>query len=328
MQEIKRVAVLGAGAMGAYFATRFHDAQGISTVLVAREHRYQRLLGGGLIVNGERYDVPVIHPEDVVPPADLIIVALKNHHLLDAIPDLRNLVGDQTTIISIMNGLDSEESIGSVYGMDKMLYAVSVGIDAQRQGNEITYTNPGQHCFGELSNSQVSQRVRRVQSAFGRAGIAYETPLDMMRMMWWKFMVNVGMNQASAVMRATYAVFQSSPIVQGLMESLMREVIALAEVSGVNLVAQDIADWYPVLGTLAPGGMTSMLQDIEAGRKTEVEMFGGKVVKLGHALGISTPVNQTVMSIITVLEQRDTVARSGDHPAYLAEVDAREGRPE
>jgi 2-dehydropantoate 2-reductase len=306
MQEIETVAILGAGAMGAYFASRFYEAAGFSTTLVARGPRGDRLRSDGLVVNGTRYLLPVTHPDEATAPADLIIVALKHHHLPEAIPDLQKLVGRQTTILSVMNGLDSEEFIGSVYGMDKVLYAVSVGIDAVRQGNQITYTRPGKHYFGEAVNPQISERVRRVQVAFDDAGIAYETPSDMMRMLWWKFLVNVGMNQASAVMRAPYGVFVSSPEAQAVMEALMREVLTLAEASGVNLVEQDIEEWYSVLTTLSPQGKTSMLQDIEAGRKTEVEMFGGKVVELGKAHGIPTPVNETVLRIIQVLERDAT----------------------
>lgn len=303
MQKVKKVTILGAGAMGAFFATRFFDAADFSTSLVAGEHRYDRLRREGLVVNGKKYDIPVIHPNEQCPHADLIIVALKHHHLLGALRDVENLVGDQTTILSVMNGLDSEKVIGSVYGMDKMLYAISVGIDALRQGNEIIFTRPGKHYFGEVSNADISQKVKRVQDAFGRAGIVYETPVDMIRMVWWKFMINVGMNQASAVMRAPYGVFQSSLEAQTLMKALMVEVIELAQTTGVNLVEQDIRDWYSFLNTLSPQGKTSMLQDIEAGRKTELEIFGEKVVELGNELSIPTPVNQTVVSIIKVLEQ-------------------------
>jgi 2-dehydropantoate 2-reductase len=306
MQEIEKVAILGAGAMGAYFASTFHDSAGFSTTLVARGQRSDRLKSDGLVVNGKRYLISVTHPDEATSPADLIIVALKHHHLPEAVPDLQNLVGKETTILSVMNGLDSEEYIGSVYGMDKMLYTISVGIDALRQGNQITYTRPGKHYFGEATNTHLSQRVLRVQVAFERAGIAYETPTDMMRMLWWKFMVNVGMNQASAVMRAPYGAFQSSPEAQAVMEALMREVLALAETIGVNLAEQDIDEWYSFLTTLSPQGKTSMLQDIEAGRKTEVEIFGGKVVELGKAHGIPTPVNETVLRIIQVLERDAT----------------------
>ncbi len=303
MQEINRVAILGAGAMGSSYATRFFDASGFSTVLVARGQRSDRLKRDGLIVNGKKYAIPVTDPDEATSPADLIIVALKYHHLVEAIHDLKNLVGSQTTIISVMNGLDSEEYIGSIYGMDKVLYAIAVGIDASRQGNQITFTNPGRLIFGEAKNNRLSQRVKRMQDAFNRAGISYETPSDMIRMIWWKFMINVGINQASAVTRAPYGVFQSSPQARALMEALMREVISLAKVSGVNLVEQDINDFYPVLNTLSPQGKTSMLQDIEAGRKTEVEIFSAKVVELGKEYAVPTPVNQTVMSIIHVLER-------------------------
>ncbi len=116
-------------------------------------------------------------------------------------------------------------------------------------------------------------------------------------------MINVGMNQASAVMRAPYGVFQKSPEAQGLMEALMKEVIALADVMDVNLTNRDIEDWYSFLNTLSTQGKTSMLQDIEAGRKTEVEIFGGKVVELSKTHNVPTPVNQTVLRIIQVLEQ-------------------------
>jgi 2-dehydropantoate 2-reductase len=86
------------------------------------------------------------------------------------------------------------------------------------------------------------------------------------------------------------------------MEALMREVIALAGPSGVNLGEQDITDWYQVLKTLSPDGKTSMLQDVEAGRKTEVEIFGGTVVALGQRHDVPTPVNRTLFQIIRVLE--------------------------
>src|SRR5660397_177975 len=253
MQEIKKITILGAGAMGAYFASRFFDAPEFSTTLIARDERYDRLRSKGLVVNGK------------------------------------------------------DSYICSIYGIDKVLYAVSVGIDGLRQGNQITYTKGGTHYFGEAANTEVNPRVRRVQDAFGRAGITYETPTDMIRTMWWKFMINVGMNQASAVMRAPYGVFQSSESseeAQALMKALMSEVIDLAQASEVDLTKEDITNWYSFLHSLSPTGKTSMLQDIEAGRKTEVEIFGGKVVELGNKYSVPTPANQTVLSIIKVLEEQ------------------------
>jgi 2-dehydropantoate 2-reductase len=303
MLEIKQVAVIGAGAMGAYFATQFFNTSGFSTVLIASGQRLEKLKADGIVVNGKPYFIPAIHPDEADAPADLILVALKHHQLKEAVNNLGKLVGDSTVFLSVMNGLESEETIGALYGMDKVVYATSVGIDALRQGNQITYTRPGTHYFGEAKNSSISPKVRRVQEAFKRAGINYETPEDMLRMLWWKFMVNVGINQASAVLHAPYSVFQSDPDAQALMEALMQEVVTLAKVLDINLTQQDIKEWYPVQNRLSPQGKTSMLQDIEAKRKTEVEAFGGKVIEMGKVHGVPTPVNQTVFQIIRILEK-------------------------
>ncbi|MBN1877452.1 MAG: ketopantoate reductase family protein [Anaerolineae bacterium] len=305
MTPIHNVVILGAGALGGYFVAQFLNVPSFSTAVIARGTRHAHLQAHGLQINGKHYTVPVIHPDTATTPADLIIVALKHHHLATALPDLRRLVGPDTTIISVMNGLDSEEIIGARYGMEKVLLAVSVGIDAVREGHCITYTKPGKHYFGQADNTHLDPQVRRVQTAFDQAGITYETPVDMLRIMWWKFMVNVGMNQASAVTRAPYGIFQTAPAAQALMESLMHEVIVLAKYANVHLVEQDIADWYTFLNSLSPQGKTSMLQDIEAGRKTEVEIFGGKVVALSRDYGIPTPVNETVFRIIQVLESKE-----------------------
>ena len=305
MQEIKKIAVLGAGALGATYAARFFDMDPESVVVIADGERYKRLKAHGFLINGEQYDIPVVRPDEGEAPVDLIIVGLKHHHLNQALPDLRQFVGEHTTIISVMNGLDSEDMIGAVYGLEKLLYAIVVGIDAVREGNTVEAKHLGKIIFGEADNTTVSARVEQAQALFDRAGIAWQTPQDMMRIMWWKFMVNVGVNQASAVMRAPYGAFQFSEDAQALMEALMREVIALARAAEVNLVEQDIAEWYNVLNTLSPVGKTSMLQDVLAGRKTEVDIFAGKVVALGKKYNIPTPANETVLRIIRVLEKSE-----------------------
>jgi len=302
MPEIETIAIIGAGAVGGAYAAILYDWNPRSVSLIAGGGRFDRLSREGLIVNGRAYRIPVLRPEDPSPPSDLIIVAVKHHHLDSAIVEMRNRVGDETIILSVMNGIESEERIGAAYGMDKVLYAVSVGIDAQREGNRINYTNQGRIFFGEAGNDFLSDRVKRVQALFDRAGIAYVTPPDMIRTLWWKFMINVGINQASAVLRAPYSVFQKSREAQELMDSAMREVIALAGKIGVSLSGNDVDDWYRVLAGLDPDGKTSMLQDVEAGRKTEVEMFAGRMIELGKRHGVPTPVNQRLFDEIKAIE--------------------------
>lgn len=299
---IKSVAILGAGAMGAAYAAMFSEAGSFLPFFVADGARYQRLKNSRLLVNDKAYAVPVVRPGEIDRPADLILVALKHHHLAGALPLLEGLVGPGTTILSVMNGLESERLIGAVYGIDRMVYAIAVGIDAIRQDNTFSYARPGKIIFGLAPEQRDTGRVERLQEALTRAAIPHEVPDDMMRVMWWKFMINVGVNQASAVLQAPYGVFHRSADARSLMEMLMQEVVDLAEKYSINLSRRDMEEWLSVLATLAPGGKTSMLQDIEARRKTEVEIFAGRVVAMGRETGVPTPVNAAILRIIKVLE--------------------------
>ena len=162
-ESIEKIAVIGAGALGAAYAGILYDMDKRCVSFVASGDRYERLRQYGLIVNGKQYNIPVLRPEDLSVPADLIIVAVKNQHLQDAILDMKNRVGEGTTLISVMNGIESEEQIGAVYGMEKVLYAISVGIDALREENRVNYARQGKIFFGEAQNTILTERVKRVQ---------------------------------------------------------------------------------------------------------------------------------------------------------------------
>ena len=301
-KPIETVSIIGAGAVGAAYASILHEMDRHCVSLVAGGDRGRRLRKEGLMVNGKHYLIPVFLPEDLSKPSDLVMVAVKHHHLDEAIRDVKNRVGAETTIMSVMNGIESEEQIGAVYGMRKVLYAVTMGIDALREENRVTYTTQGKLFFGEARSAVPAERVARVQAFFEKAGIIYETPSDMIRILWWKFMVNVGINQTSVLLRAAYSVFQTSQEARNLMESAMREVLMLSEKAGVNLSEEDIGKFGIVLQRLSPQGKTSMLQDIEARRKTEVEMFAGKVIELGKRLDVPTPINQKLFNAIRKME--------------------------
>lgn len=306
--SINNIAIVGAGAMGAAYASMFADAGALSPFFLADGERYRRLADKSLRVNGKPYAIPVMRPETVKRPVDLILVALKHHHLADALPAIKAVIGPETTILSVMNGLESEEMLGAVCGMEKIVYAIAVGIDAVRQGESFTYARPGRIIFGEGPQRGGSSRVARLRDLLSRAAIPHEVPVDMLRVMWWKFMINVGINQASAVLGAPYGLFHHSSDARALMLQLMREVIALAEKLAIDLSEKDIEEWLAVLATLGPEGKTSMLQDVEAKRKTEVEIFAGRVVAMGEQHGVATPVNRAILHIIRVMEQRMTTA--------------------
>lgn len=299
--SIEKIAIIGAGAIGAAYGSLLYEMDPKCICFIASGARFERLRRDGVVVNGKRYPIAVVSPDEAE-PADLLIVAVKHHHLDQAIAEMKNAIGPETTVLSVMNGIDSEERIGAVHGTDKVIYGLTLGIDAVREGNSVQYKNQGRIFFGEAKNPGMTDRIRRIHELFARAGIAHVIPPDMIRSLWFKYMVNVGVNQVSAILRANYGALRSSPQARELMDAAMREVIAVARAMNVDLGEKDIGEWYKVLDGLHAEGKTSMFQDVEAGRKTEVEMLAGTVIELAKRCGVATPVNQRLYDELKRIE--------------------------
>ena len=116
-------------------------------------------------------------------------------------------------------------------------------------------------------------------------------------------MLNVGVNPTSAIMGAPYGVFQKNPEARQCVRMACREVLDIARQAGILLAEQDIDAIFPIIDRLSPEKKTSMLQDVEAGRKTEIEMFAGTVVEQGRHYGIATPVNELLLNMVLTIER-------------------------
>ena len=303
MPAIQKVYVSGLGAIGSAFASRLYEADPGLVTVIADPERIERYQRQGVTVNGKNYAFHYGTPETAADPADLILIAVKQHHLNESIRAIRNRVGERTIILSLLNGITSEETIGAEYGPDKLLYSFVLGTDAVREGTSTRFSSIGKIVFGEKLNRTYSAKVSAVKQLFDRAGVPYQIPEDMLRELWWKFMMNVGVNQTSAILKAPYGVFQRVGEARELMAMASREVIQLAQKQRINLAEEDIAAYIRILNGLSPQGKTSMLQDVEAGRKTEVEIFAGAVVALGRQYGVATPVNEVLLRMLQTLEQ-------------------------
>jgi len=288
----KNIYLLGLGALGGLIAAKLHDAFPGSIKIIADEKRQQTIQSSGLIVNDKAINFQFITPGLGYGEADLIIIAVKNAQLTQAIQDIKSFTGKNTVVISLLNGISSEEIIGSEIGHEHLLYAYGVGMDAVRKSTEIRYTNPGKIVFGEKDNHELSDRVKFVKELFEGAQMPYNIPVDMNRALWSKFMMNTGINQASAVLKASYGAFQVPGEAYDLMLAAAREVMELSSHYDVNLNQTDVDDFLKILNTLDPAGKTSMLQDVEAERETEVDLFAGTVLAMGKPYDLHAPVNE------------------------------------
>ncbi len=302
MNKINKVYISGLGAIGGAYGSRVFDTDPDCLTVIADQDRIARYSERGIKINNRVYPFKYITPETGGDKSDLIIIAVKHHQLNQSISDIKNYVGDDTIILALLNGIVSEEMIAEKYGMDKILHSFAVGTDAVRTGTEISFSNIGRIVFGARDES-CEEKVPVVKEFFDRVGIPYSIPEDIIRELWWKFMMNVGINQVSAILKADYGVFQNTAEALELLESASLEVVAIAGKAGVGIVRDDIAKYMEIIHTLSPSGKTSMFQDVEAHRKTEVEIFAGTVIELGKKYGIATPVNNMLFRMIRTLEQ-------------------------
>lgn len=305
MKEIQSTAIIGMGALGLLYGNQIVSRLVSSGLrFIADRKRIQKYHSMEFTVNGEHRTFPMEDCETAA-PADFVIVAVKYNALPEALNTMKNCVGPDTTIISVMNGISSEQMIGERYGREKVLYSIAQGMDAMKFGSSLTYTQAGELRVGALSPEQ-NNRLEAMTAFFDRAGISYTVEDDILHRLWGKFMLNVGVNQTCMAYETTY----SGTLVPGeahdTMIGAMREVIRLAHAEHVNLTEQDLDSYIDLLKTLSPDGMPSMRQDSLSHRPSEVEMFSGTVREMAKKHGLATPVNDRLYKRIREMESQYT----------------------
>lgn len=303
--EIKTVSLIGLGALGILYGSQLSKAMPSGDFrVIADRKRSEKYESQGVYSNGLRCSFHYVRPDEERKPADLLLFAVKDKALESAIQAVKKDVGENTIILSLLNGITSEEQIGKIYGMEKLLYSVVQGTDGIRVENRLEYFNQGKISFGERIPGMKSDRVDTVAKFFEKTGIPYEVVTDMQHRLWGKLMLNVGVNQAVAVYETNYGGVQQEGEARQTMIDAMKEVIPIAIREGISLSERDVEYWLEVLSTLNPEGQPSMRQDMEAKRYSEVELFSGTVLTLGEKHGISTPVNRRLYDRITHLESK------------------------
>ena len=302
--KINSVLIAGAGAIGLSIAETIYKSDPGCISILAKGERLERYRKNGLRVNGEKLDFRLTSGEK----ADLIMVACKFHHLDQIIDDMSPCVGKDTVILSLLNGISSEEIIGRKLGRERLPLSMVLGTDTSHKGEETTYTIKGIIHFGDAEGKN-GEREERIAEFFTRTGVGFVLEQNMKRALWYKYMINVGINQVSAVFRLPYGVFRNEggkgeiPEARFLVEKTMREVIAVANAEGIDLNEGDIDAWYRTINSITPTGYSSMCQDVLAGRKTEVEMFSYALIELAKKHGINVPINETLYLQLRTIEK-------------------------
>lgn len=282
MKQIKTVALIGLGAIGSFFVPNLSQFLGEGFSVVAGGSRRERLQLHGIVINQTVYRPSIIDPTEAHEPVDLVICAVKSYSLNQALSDISNIVGPDTLILPVQNGVESEQVAMRAYGADRVLYSFMRISIVMKDGVANFNPQSGGIYFGDEHNEvPYSPRVQQVKELFDRCGLCYRIEPDMVRSIWFKYMCNIGENMTCALLHVPFGAFRNNEDANWIRKTAMREVIALAQAQGIALGEDDIAAQEITLARIPAENKPSTLQDLEAGRRTEIELFAGTVVRMG-----------------------------------------------
>ena len=285
------IGIIGLGAVGGMYADllrRQYDSSQI--ICIADAERIERYRQDGVYCNGHRLEIRYV-PSEEAQPVDLLIFATKFYSLQEAMDSAVQAIGPDTIVMSFLNGVISERIIADKLHPQHLLYTTVQGMDAGKEGNQITYLHSGSVAFGEADGG-ITKDVLTVREIFEAVGIPCINPPDMKRQLYNKWMANVGVNQTCAYYACGYRGVQPGGRYRDIYITAMEEARACANAEGVALTEEDLDHWVAVMDSLAPDGEPSMRQDTKAGRPTEARLFCGTVAEIAARHGIDVPVNR------------------------------------
>lgn len=300
--EIKNVSIIGAGAVGAALGSVLNENLKERFSYIANGKREIRIRSNGVLVNGNRF-YPVVTSESDRRKIDLVILCVKNYDLESAIADLRTVVDEHTILLPLLNGVTAVDRVKTAFPQNAVLYGIIMRTDANRTDENVTYKTLGEIQFGTKKNISMQEETKALKSFFERAGINAKEYDDMEYMLWRKWLVNVGSNQVSVLTEAKFKYFGEFEEIIHLMRDAMQEIVEISKKKGIGLTEKDREEIEEILINYPPEKRTSMLQDLEARRRTEIDYFAGTVIKLGKEVGVPTPVNQTLYYAIKAREK-------------------------
>ena len=306
MKKIENVLMCGLGAVGMTFACKIFNKRPETLKVLVDNERFERYSSTPREMNGEKYFFDYILPSEKDYKADLVIIATKIDGLDSVVENLKNFVGEDTVILPILNGVTAEKRVAQTFGAEKLLYGYFIGHSAMRVNNQIVQDGVGKIVFGSDKEND-EYNVQRVREYFASVNIDYDTPENIVYSKWVKFALNLVCNQPSCILKMTFGDIQNNKNYIQFAKNIMQEVkeIAVCEgVKGIDSLEKDVID---AIYTMVANGKTSMLQDVESKKKTELDIFAGTIIELGKKYSIPTPYNQVLFEMIKIIEENYTV---------------------
>lgn len=304
-----KIAVLGAGSLGCAMGGVLTEAGHEVWLINRHADRVEHLRRHGLVMRVGGVDrtvaVKATTRSDEVGTSDLVIVLVKSFHTEAAMASVAALLGSQTVVLSLQNGVGHEDVLARFVGRERLLAGKTyVGGSPLGPGHVIAgYPGKDTH-IGEL-DGRISERARHIAQVFNDAGLHTQVSDNILGTIWDKLLINVATGAITALTGLSYGQLYAQPQLQALGCAAVTEAMAVAAAQGIALTISDpLFAWTKAGAGLGHDFKTSMLQSVEKGSVTEIDYVNGAVVRLGEQLGVDTPVNRTLVALLHGIESR------------------------
>jgi 2-dehydropantoate 2-reductase len=300
-----KIAMMGSGGVGGFFGGRLAKS-GHDVTFIARGSHLAAMRARGLTIENEPQGdlhLPSVNATDDVAsigPVDLVILSVKLWDTEAAAKQVLPLIGPDTAVLSLQNGVIKDDVMRRVFGEKAVLGGVCYVATHISKPGVIHQTGTMQRIVVGEYDGRRSNRVEALHAALAASGVTAELSDDVRRSIWEKYVFLVGLSATTTTMRTTLGPIRSNPQTRAFLHDVIREVVAVGRAHGVALPA-DYADNRLAFGDSLPADMTSsMHHDLEKGNRLEVEWLSGGVVRLGAEKGIPTPCNRAVCDILAL----------------------------
>ncbi|MGF1600357.1 MAG: ketopantoate reductase family protein [Acidimicrobiales bacterium] len=310
-----RIAIVGCGAMGSVYAGLLADAgHDVWAVDPWAEH-VEAINGGGLRVEGASGDRTVTlagavtDPGDIVGAVDLAILATKVPQVTDAARALGPVLGPDTPVISIQNGLGGPQRAADILGVERIVIGVVGGFGASMSGPGHVHHNGMEMVrLGEYEGAGVSERVERLAEVWRSGGFTVTAFDDVHQLVWEKLLCNVAFSGPCTVTGLRVGELLADADASAISAACVAEAFAVAQASGIHLDVDDPVDYTRTFGAKIPDARPSMLLDHLAGRRCEIDAINGAIPPAAASVGRTAPANTVIASLVRVKEKAAGIA--------------------
>jgi 2-dehydropantoate 2-reductase len=301
-----KILIMGTGGVGGYYGGLLAQ-QGNEVTFISRGAHLYALRHQGLQVKSVHGDFTVFPANATEDPAkvetvDLVLFCVKTYNTDEAAEAIRPVVGPQTVVMSLQNGVDAAERIGKVIGLEHVIGGVTWLSSAVESPGVIKQISQFRRIvLGELSGG-TSERIQSIFEVLNHTGITVEISENIQKVLWTKLVFITAVSSIGSLTRLPMGDYRSVPETRNLLSSIMQEVESVARAQGVELDGDVVQNWLEFIDNAAPHIKPSMQLDVEAGHRTELESMIGVVGRKGRELGVPTPVADFVYASLLPVE--------------------------